>query len=80
MVWDHTLIFHMIFKLRSDFFMCSFPDLVMVHAGLHPHWTDAQLERLTKTEIDFAVTVRYCDAEGRRPAADWKRTSSGAID
>ena len=46
-------------------------DLIMVHAGLHPSWSEADLERLTGPDIDFAVTVRYCDASGRRPPADW---------
>ncbi|MBX3464345.1 MAG: metallophosphoesterase [Planctomycetes bacterium] len=48
-----------------------FPDLILVHGGLHPHWTEASLQRLDAAAIDYAVNVRYCDADGRRPAADW---------
>jgi bis(5'-nucleosyl)-tetraphosphatase (symmetrical) len=60
------------------------PDLVLVHAGLHPEWSDG-LE-LIATEvngatarhvrggddprIEFATEVRYCDSAGRRPVAD----------
>ncbi len=47
------------------------PDIIVVHAGLHPHWQEDQLLELTPEEIDFAVNVRYCDADGQRPATDW---------
>ncbi|MEM7205805.1 MAG: metallophosphoesterase [Planctomycetota bacterium] len=46
-------------------------DVIAVHAGLHPHWDEAKLSRLQGADIDFAVTVRYCDAEGGQPAQDW---------
>lgn len=55
-------------------------DLVMVHAGIHPHWTDleataSRLQRrfrelrvthraLDDPELRFAVSARYCDPEG----------------
>ena len=54
------------------------PDVWIVHAGLHPGWTDlpAVAARLNRTEdgagrlrdedLDFAVNVRCCDADGRR--------------
>lgn len=58
-------------------------DLIVVHAGLHPSWTDvpaiaaaanaavADHIRGTPDErVVFATEVRYCDAEGRRPAKD----------
>ena len=58
-------------------------DLVLVHAGLHPHWTDlptiaaqintrlrAYIDGAPDEEIAFATTVRYCDAGGRRPPLD----------
>lgn len=48
-----------------------FDDLIVVHAGLHPHWTEAQLANMGPAEVDYAVNVRYCDAEGRRPPEDW---------
>ena len=54
-------------------------DLLLVHAGLHPAWDDDDLRELarpidgfpTSPAVDFAVTVRYCDRHGRRPADDW---------
>ncbi len=46
-------------------------DLVLVHAGLHPRWDDRRLSHLRGDDVDFAVSVRYCDADGNRPAADW---------
>lgn len=46
-------------------------DVIMVHAGLHPHWTEDDLARLQGDDIDFAINVRYCDADGRRPDRDW---------
>lgn len=58
--------------LRSQPVVRMFDDLVMVHAGLHPHWDEAKLRSpLLPDEIDYAVNVRYCDADGRRPADDW---------
>jgi bis(5'-nucleosyl)-tetraphosphatase (symmetrical) len=49
-----------------------FDDVVMVHAGLHPHWDDAKLQApLTPDEVHYAVYVRYCDAAGRQPDEDW---------
>lgn len=48
-----------------------FDDLILVHAGLHPHWDEAELTHLDGSDVDFAVTVRYCTAEGELPACDW---------
>ncbi len=48
-----------------------FDDLIMVHAGLHPRWDEARLRALTPADADFAVNVRYVDADGNRPHADW---------
>jgi bis(5'-nucleosyl)-tetraphosphatase (symmetrical) len=45
--------------------------VILVHAGLHPHWDEAKLGALSVAEQDYAVNVRYCDEEGRRPAMDW---------
>jgi bis(5'-nucleosyl)-tetraphosphatase (symmetrical) len=58
-------------------------DLVVVHAGLHPRWTDvgaiteatsrglrAHLSGRPDDRIAFATEVRHCDAAGRRPAVD----------
>lgn len=48
-----------------------FDDLLMVHAGLHPHWREEQLAELDAEQRHYAVNVRYCDPAGDRPAADW---------
>ncbi|MCU0862650.1 MAG: metallophosphoesterase [Planctomycetes bacterium] len=48
-----------------------FDDVIMVHAGLHPHWDEAKLARLSPDEIHYAVNVRYCDADGHQPLEDW---------
>ncbi len=48
-----------------------FDDLIMVHAGLHPRWVEAQLGTLSKKERNFAINVRYIDPDGRPPASDW---------
>lgn len=48
-----------------------FPDLILVHGGLHPHWREEDLQQLDAQQIDFATNVRYCDGDGRRPRSDW---------
>lgn len=48
-----------------------FEDLILVHAGLHPRWSEAELGELQDGQIDYAVLVRYCDEHGRRPRRDW---------
>jgi bis(5'-nucleosyl)-tetraphosphatase (symmetrical) len=58
-------------------------DVAVVHAGVHPAWTDlsavapavnramrAHLAGTPDERIAFATEVRNCDAEGRRPAQD----------
>jgi bis(5'-nucleosyl)-tetraphosphatase (symmetrical) len=58
-------------------------DIVVVHAGLHPRWTDLNavaaavnravpehLNGSSDERITFATKVRYCDAGGHRPAQD----------
>lgn len=58
--------------LRAQPYVRVMSDLIMVHAGLHPHWTDEQLLALNDPDdVQFAVNVRYCDAEGIRPPNDW---------
>ena len=53
------------------------PDLLLVHAGLHPDWSDPErvlsgLDPLAPhPAVDFATRVRYCDASGERPERDW---------
>ena len=58
-------------------FVRVWPDLVLVHAGLHPDWSEPEqaldgLDPLSPhPAIDFATRVRYCDASGERPKHDW---------
>jgi len=55
----------------------AFADVICVHAGLSPHWTDpvATLARLDplrdEPDLAFAISARYCDASGARAARDW---------
>ena len=46
-------------------------DLIAVHAGLHPRWDEVALADMTDADIDYAVNVRYCDAQGAQPDRDW---------
>jgi bis(5'-nucleosyl)-tetraphosphatase (symmetrical) len=52
-------------------------DVVCVHAGLDPRWDDPLAALQDEDPVhpgpdgDFAVLVRYCDAEGNRPPRDW---------
>jgi len=48
-----------------------FDDVILVHGGLHPHWDEAKLRVLLPADVDYAVNVRYCDANGNRPREDW---------
>ncbi len=63
--------------------MCIEPDLVVVHGGLHPSWTDLEavaaelnaavfdhVHRRSDRRIRFATEVRYCTASGERPPQD----------
>jgi len=57
-------------------FMRAWPDVLLVHAGLHPRWKDplrilAGLDPLGEdTAAEFVTHVRYCTANGRRPRSD----------
>lgn len=59
--------------LAAQPFLRVFPDVYLVHAGLHPAWTDpaAALDGRDPLEPDaaarFATRVRHCDPEGRMP-------------
>lgn len=57
--------------LRAQPIVRLFDDVILVHGGLHPKWDEAKLAALTPADVDYAVNVRYCDADGSRPAADW---------
>jgi bis(5'-nucleosyl)-tetraphosphatase (symmetrical) len=62
--------------LAAQPFLRVFDDLYLVHAGLHPSWTDpaaalAGIDPLARSPAsDFATRVRHCDARGERPADD----------
>jgi bis(5'-nucleosyl)-tetraphosphatase (symmetrical) len=63
--------------LRARPFVRAWPDLVLVHAGLHPIWDDplralaGEDPERPGPDAQFAVSVRYCDARGLRPPGDW---------
>lgn len=57
--------------LASQPIVRLFDDLIVVHAGLHPQWDEGKLANLSEAERNFAVNVRYCDADGRQPSSDW---------
>ena len=49
---------------------------VLPHLASHTNFIgmfldEARLGALSAADVDYAVNVRYCDAEGRRPARDW---------
>lgn len=54
-------------------FLRAWPDLYLVHAGLHPLWADPERELAGADPLApndaarFAVSVRYCAPDGRRP-------------
>ena len=61
--------------LANQPFLRRFPDLYLVHAGLHPEWRApedelAGLDPFVPDErTDFATRVRRCDARGGREGA-----------
>ncbi|MGE3173399.1 MAG: metallophosphoesterase [Planctomycetota bacterium] len=59
--------------LRPQPIVRVFDDVVMVHAGLHPRWTEDDLQTVGASEErrHYAVNVRYCDEAGARPPSDW---------
>jgi bis(5'-nucleosyl)-tetraphosphatase (symmetrical) len=57
-------------------FVRSWPDLLLVHAGLHPRWRDPE-RRLRgvdpwrpNADARIATQVRWCTARGARPARE----------
>jgi bis(5'-nucleosyl)-tetraphosphatase (symmetrical) len=52
------------------------PDIVLVHAGLHPTWGHPEQvlggrdPLIRSAEAEFATTVRYCRKDGALPARD----------
>src|SRR6185295_14047082 len=57
-------------------FVRVWPDVILVHAGLHPRWRDprrvlAGIDPLRHDpDAEFATHVRYCTADGKRPRND----------
>jgi bis(5'-nucleosyl)-tetraphosphatase (symmetrical) len=63
--------------LEARPFVKAYDDILLVHAGLNPAWEDPVEERLagldplrSHADAEFAVTVRYCTPDGRRPSSD----------
>ena len=58
-------------------FARAWEDVLLVHAGLDPRWSDplGELVGLDPVRVDprseFATRVRYCKRDGERPAKDW---------
>ena len=63
--------------LRARPIVRTFEDVIAVHAGLNPSWSDpvatlAQCDPAIETpELRFAISVRYCDSIGAKPEVDW---------
>jgi len=77
--------------LRGQPAIIEWSDLVLVHAGLDPTWTDLDaVNRGIADEIDwtddpmmaadlrFATTVRYCDSQGNAPPGDIAKPARAA--
>lgn len=58
-------------------FVRCWKDVWLVHAALHPAWIEPERELAGIDPLepdprsDFATRVRYCAADGTRPASDW---------
>lgn len=63
--------------LRERRLVRAWADVIAVHAGLHPSWSDPAdvLGALSPTADDwrvaFSTRVRHCDKDGNRPERDW---------
>jgi bis(5'-nucleosyl)-tetraphosphatase (symmetrical) len=63
-------------RVAAQPFVRVFDDVTLVHAGLHPAWTDPAAELAGVDPYDptpaalFAVRARYCDPLGRLPDDD----------
>lgn len=62
--------------LTAQPFVRVFDDSYLIHAGLHPAWTDPAQELVESDPVRpgaaalFATRVRYCDDAGRQPDSD----------
>lgn len=63
--------------LRARPFVRKWDDVWVVHAALHPSWSDPEAELrgldplVQHPAIDFATRARYAKPSGERPRADW---------
>ncbi|MEZ6006056.1 MAG: metallophosphoesterase [Planctomycetota bacterium] len=57
-------------------FIRTWPDIVCVHAGVHPHWQDPAAVLRAKNpwrpdhDVAFVTRVRHCDPHGEPPRRD----------
>lgn len=76
--------------LRAQPVLIVEDDVAVVHAGVHPEWSDLaatagvlnpgvarHVNASPDERISFATKVRYCDAAGRRPHTDDPAPGSG---
>ena len=69
--------------LAAQPFVRTLDDIYVIHAGLHPAWTDPAAALAARDPIApdaaarFATRVRYCNAAGRQPVreADHRKAS-----
>lgn len=69
--------------LRARPLLKLWPDVALVHAGLHPHWHDlervaAQPGGLAAAEVELVTRVRTCTPDGQRPAPGDTGTSAAS--
>ena len=63
--------------LEEKPFVKSWPDVLMVHAGIAPTWKDpertlAEIDPYSdRAELAFAISARYCDERGECAPEDW---------
>lgn len=62
--------------LRAKPFIRTWPDVILVHAGLSPQWVDPARElagldpEIPHPNVDTATRLRWCDERGRIPRGD----------
>ncbi len=58
-------------------FVLDWPDLICVHAAIHPLWLDPTAALANKNpwapdaDVHFATRTRFCDPAGELPIKDW---------
>ncbi len=64
--------------LEQQPLVLGWEDVICLHAGIHPAWTDP-VELLTGRDlldaedeaVEFALRARHCDSAGAQPESDW---------